>query len=242
MAAVTFSDISSALRNEILQEAGVTFYSDSQLLTFCYDASKEIAGAASIPEATSATSVAISASTITSPTSTLAVKSVVLGGLQLSPASLSEVKAFQSYAGIPRFFNFNPARGGNIQIGPPADQSGTATVEYVQDLSATTYSGGDQPWGGKLGEWTDLIKYYAAAKAFEMSLEYSGQKATYQLEPSGDKAFYWMTRYRQRLVEFGQFLGNTDIVKELLVQNPRSYVRDTTRMMLREQQTPMVAE
>ena len=239
---MTFSDLRTDLRLEILQESDTSFFSDAQLLSFLIDASVEIAGAASIPEGTSSSAVALSASTIGIPTSTSAIKSVTISGLQLSPASFSEVKVYQAMTGIPRYFNWNPARAGVIQIAPPMDQAGTASIEYVKDISGVTYTGGAQPWGGVLQEWTDLIKYYAGVKAFEMSMEYTGQKSTYQLEPSGDKSVYWMTRFRQRLVEFGGFLGNNDIVKQLLVENPRSYVRDTSRMVLQQQQQGQVPQ
>lgn len=220
----TFGTLRTALRNEILQEASTAFFSDTQLLTFLSDASVELAAAASIPRVTYTTpaQLPVGAITVALPAGVSSVDRVVLTdyGLELSAAPYSAIRFFQALTGIPRHFYVDlSASTPQLLIAPALALASSASFSYVHDLSVEVYAQTDTPWDSTMGEWHDLIKIYAGVKAFEMSMEYGAQ--------AGEKPQYWVGRLRERLLEFGSFLGSTDVERALLLEHARPYVRTT---------------
>lgn len=202
----TFSELRTDLRDEILVEDDTGFYSDSGLLDYLVDASIELAAAGAFPTAVSTSTLSSGSGSLSAPSDILRVDAINAGGFDVSPASVSEVRLYQKIDGEPRYYYWDEKRGGSVLFGPQAGSSTSVTIEYVKDLTDTSYSASDTPWDGQMPQFHDVIKYYAAVKAFEQGFEY-------------EKSQYWQQRFQSRLQAFSAFLGNASILE--LVRRPQ---------------------
>ena len=197
----TFSDLQSRLRDDILAESDTSFYSDADLLAFLTEASVEIAGMGGFPTASSASAVASAATSVTAPTdlSNIEFREVAFNNYQLEHADMKTVRLYRGIGGQTRYYDYSPREGGSIELSPAAHTSGTLYIEYVQDLSSTSYTGGDEVWGGTLPDWHDAVLYLAGIKAYERGYEY-------------EKAQYWMQRLERRLQPLAIYLDNNNVL------------------------------
>lgn len=206
----TFSELRTRLRNDVLVESDTGFFSDADLLDFLVEASVEIASLGGFPTATSSSAVASGAVTVAAPSdvSIIELREVTFNNLPLELTDAKNVRLYQEIGGIPRYYRYDPRAGGSIDLSPAANASGTLVIDYVQDLSSVTYSGGDEPWGGVLSDWHDAIVYFAGVKAFEKGFEY-------------DKSQYWNQRLNLRLQPLAIYLGNDNVLNVGVTQNER---------------------
>ena len=168
----TFADLLVAFRREVVaQETGGNF-EDDDLYEMLYNASVEIASHFGFPVLTDATAtLVIDATSVTAPADMADVKSVTINGRTLDIAPYEVVLRKRSLAsGIPRYFNFDPKRGGNIDFGPAAKTSvsaGSVVVEYVKSIDVSTLTSADSPWSGLLPDFHWVVPLRAGANVWD---------------------------------------------------------------------------
>jgi hypothetical protein len=100
--------------------------------------------------------------------------------------------------GQPRYYNWDPKRGGLVYFAPKAPRAGTIRFEYVTEYDASSALVTDQVWDGLFPAFHDLVVFRAGHKAFDASLEV-------------ERAQYWLQREQARSQEFAAFLNKTPV-------------------------------
>lgn len=180
---MTFGEATTILRNDILAELSTDFYENEDLEQFIKDAARELAQAHQFPREVATAAVALAATTFTpaAESATVALNEVAIDGFELKLAPLSTVLQYKVAAiGNPRYYAYDPRRGGVVDFAPPALRAGTVTYERVIEYDTSLLGPSDEIWDGLFASWHMLVLHRAGAKAFEASLE--TERASYHLQ------------------------------------------------------------
>lgn len=207
---VTYQQLLTVLRRDLLAEVSQAYWSDADLLTYLQRASTEVAHELSFPVAIDPVEVALGATSFTLPATAAAVQlnAVSFRGMSLAQAPMAVVEEYRANTVLPnpRYYHHDPKVDPRaVRFGPPAPLSASFVVEYVAE-----YDGGEdglesRPWGNLFPRYHELVAYRAAVKAFEASLE-------------NERAGYMMQRSQQLFASFAAFLGKTDLAELTLGQ------------------------
>ena len=197
---MTFGEARDILRSDILAESATDYFSDAELLDFCYRAAREIGGALEFPRVSFSTSVAANANTVTIPSGVAVVNEVTVGPWVLAPAPRSKIQQYRlNTMTIPRFYSFDRRLGGRtVQFAPAAPASTTAVIEYVDPYDTSAFTTATEIWNGEYPQFHELVTLRAAEKAFRASLEM-------------DKAQAYAQLYQAQYQEFVAFLSGVNI-------------------------------
>lgn len=201
---MTFGEAQTSLRNDVLAEASTDYYSDADLFGFLKQAAQEIALDFGFPTAVSTASVVTDASSFSLPADSANVdlNEVSFDGfrLLLQPYATVQAAVDQTSIGVPRYYNFDPKRGGVVFFAPKAPRNGVIKFEYVQNYDVSGVTTGSVIWDGLFVPFHNLVVFSAGVKAFDASLEQ-------------ERAGYWLQRYQARSQEFAAFLNKTPLNK-----------------------------
>lgn len=196
---MTFGDLLTDLRTRKLNESGTSYFSDSSdLLPMLAQAERAIAAAFGFPRSSASGNTMASVATITAPADLLAItpKGLSLNGLVLRHLAFPELEFYkQQGTGVPRYYSYDPAIGGNINLAPVPSGAFPYRLDYVVKLAETRVSGAT-PWNGLFPQFHELISLYAAAQAYEKGA------AGYEM------AGYWVQRASLRMQDFAAFLAH----------------------------------
>jgi len=197
---VTFGDARVVLRNDVLAEESTDYFSDASLLGYLQRSAKELAMNFGFPTALGSVSVAKDDFTFDLPSDAANVdlNEVSFDGfaLRLAPRRTILGAVNQKSLGLPRYYNWDPKRGGQVAFAPQAPRAGVVSFEYVREY---TPGGAEQEiWNGLFPAYHELVVFRAGVKAFDASLEV-------------DRAQYWLQREQARMQEFSAFLNETPL-------------------------------
>lgn len=197
---MTFSEAQTALRNDVLAESSTDYFTNEDLLGFVKQSAKEIALNFGFPTALAAIPVSAGDTEFELPSDVANVdlNEVSIRGFSLSLAPYRRVVgAIETPSiGVPRFYNWEPKRGGKVLFGPPAKKASSVLVEYVREYDVNNVQDNDALWEGLFPAYHELVVFRSGVKAFEASLEI-------------DRAQYWLQREQARMQEFAAFLNET---------------------------------
>lgn len=201
---MTYAELRTILRRDLLAEASTDYWSDDDLLGFLKRAAMEVAHELSFPITT--TTVAVNAGDVTfnipSDAADAQVNDVSYGGFRLVLAPRAVVTEYQALdtLNFPRYYNVDPKQDpAVVRFAPPAPDAGSMMVDYVLEYDNTEDGANDEPWDGLFRRYHELVAYRAAVKAFESSLE-------------EERAAYMQQRSNQLFQSFALFLGKRSIV------------------------------
>jgi len=201
---VTFGEARTILRNDVLAEASTDYYSDADLLGYLQRSAKEIAMNFGFPTALGSVNVNADDFTFNLPSdaANIDLNEVSFDGFALTLAPRRRILGAvqQASLGLPRYYNWEPKRGGQVAFAPKAPRDAVVSFEYVKE-----YTPGDENaevWDGLFPAYHEVVVYRAAVKAFEASLEV-------------DRSQYWLTREQNVSQEFSLFLNETPLNKAI---------------------------
>lgn len=180
---MTFGEATTILRNDILAELSTDFYENEDLERYLKDAARELAQAHQFPREVETVAVAQFAHQFTpvAGAATIALNEIAIDGFELKLVPLATVLQYKVGGhGNPRYYAFDPRRGGVVDFAPPTMRAGTVTYESVIEYDTETLGPSDEIWDGLFASWHMLVVHRAAAKAFEASLE--SERASYHLQ------------------------------------------------------------
>lgn len=205
---MTFGEARDKVRLDVLAEASTDYYTDVDLLDFVKDAAREVAQDFGFPVAVSSVVVTAGDGQFALPADSANVNldEVAFDGFRLALQPYAFVASVQEQVSIgqPRYYNFDPKRGGVVFFAPQASRNGTISFEYNVKYDPSAAAEGDQVWDGLFPPFHNLVVYLAGSKAFDASLE-------------TERAAYWLQRYNARAQEFGAFLNKTPL-NEMVAQ------------------------
>ena len=199
---MTFGELRTILRNDMLAESSTDYFSDSELLDFLTRSAKEIAGALelfrgvdSITVASGATSAIVSADYVT-------MNQVLIGGYRLEAGDAGDVIEARSLAATswPRYYMEDRRSDSNTTLlfGPAAPETATLTYQFVDNYDVSAATTATAVWSGQWDEFHELVALRAAVKAYRASLEH-------------DLAQAYEQAYQMQLAEFASVLGGKDL-------------------------------
>lgn len=197
---MTFGEARTILRNDVLAEASTDYFTEADLLDYLQRASKEIAMGFGFPTALASVNVNENDFTFNLPSdaANIDLNEVSFDGFALSLAPRRTIlrSVQQTNLGLPRYYNWDPKRGGQVAFAPKAPRNAVVSFEYVQEYTP----GGESAniWDGLFPAYHELVVYRAAVKAFEASME-------------TDRSQYWMQREQGMAQEFTAFLNETPL-------------------------------
>lgn len=219
---MTFTIAEAALRERIVGETQPDFFGTVSLTNRLIEASIEIAAAFKFPQGIASILVPAGAKTLSPPTDFLSTEigQFMIGNYRAKPTDWATVAFKQNTlpAGPVESYNWDHRRPGTIHFAPQSIVEATANFEYTKRLyvSGGNYvapTGPSEIWGTVLtaGNWTTpvypqyhhLVLFLAGVYAFDMSQEY-------------DKSDYYRKAYREKIMDFGAFLGMTDVANMMV--------------------------
>ena len=201
----TFQELEDRARSEIVAEVYEDQYQSAQMQNDLWNSSVEMAALFGFPIVLKQ-DVAVTAGdeAIAPPADMRQALNLIVNGDQGVFADMKTIIQERAPGQGPlRVFNFDPRRGGDIQLGPATDYTGNATLEYVQSLTKPGVLSSGTPWSGLMPEWHWLIIYHAASRLF--------QEAERE-----DETPYWMQIYQSGITSFAVFLGRGDVADLML--------------------------
>lgn len=197
---MTFRQARDILRSDVLAETSTDYYTDDDLFGYVRAAAKQLALMFGFPTSLGMASIAAGDAAFPLPADaeTLDLDEVAFDGwvLQLAPYRQVLSLVDDAMLGVPRFYNYEPKRGGLALIAPRAHKAGDVLFEYVRryDVSGVTL---DSPiWEDLFPSFHELVVYRAGVRAFEASLEQ-------------DRAAYWGQKEQAMMQEFSAYLNKT---------------------------------
>jgi hypothetical protein len=204
--AVTYAELRTILRRDLLAESSTDYWSDSDLFAFLKRAAMEVAHELGFPTTVSIIAVAESDVSFSLPADAASAQlnEVAFGGMRLSLAPMSVVTEYQALGALrfPRYYNVDPKRDpALVYFAPPAPAGGAnMMVEYIVNYDSSSELETDEPWTGLFRRYHEVVAYRAAVKAFESSLE-------------EERAAYMTQRAQQLMQSFALFLGKADLAQ-----------------------------
>ena len=199
---MTFGEARTILRDDVLAESSTDYYTDANLLDFLLRSAKETAMMFGFPTVLGTVVLAATDYQFTLPVDAEQVdlNEVEFNGFRLEVAPFNKVLSFITQIGVgnPRYYNYDPRRGGNVLFAPAAADAGTIQFEYVQKYDTTALVAADEVWNGLFPAYHELVVFRAGAKAFDASLE-------------NDRAQYWQQREQKAAQEFSAFLNKVPL-------------------------------
>jgi hypothetical protein len=205
---VTYTELRTILRRDLLAEASSDYWTDDDLFAFLKRAAMEVAHEFGFPTNVSYNPVQAGATELTLPsgsTATVQVNEVTYGGMRLALAPMAVVIEYQNMSALrfPRYYNIDPKRvPWLLTFGPPAPTDSVMVVETITEYDSATETEGQEPWGGLFRRYHELVAYRAAVKAFESSME-------------EERAAYMQQRAQQLAQSFALFLGKSDVAQAI---------------------------
>lgn len=196
---MTFTELQAVFQREIVADQSADVWdATDDVLPLLKQASIEIAALLGFPQKIATGTLADGATTITAPTGIAAAQlgQLVVGSWDLRPVPYAEVlRQRQLFSdGIPTVYNFDPRRGGNIEIGPAVSGTPGYTLEYTVDLAQETLADGDQAWLGQFQNWHWLIPLRAGISAWRMVQEF-------------DRVQHYAQEFQMGMQQFSAYLG-----------------------------------
>lgn len=186
---MTFGQARTILRNDMLAELSTEFYGEEELLRYLLESARELAQAHQFPTTLNTVAVLEGDTTFTpvAGSATLSINEAAFNGFELKLTPLATVLQYRELlegvrriAPNPRYYSFDPRRGGDVEFAPPAPRAGTITYEAVTEYETSLLGSDDDIWGGLFPSWHYLVIHRAAAKAFDASMEQ--ERASYHLQ------------------------------------------------------------
>jgi hypothetical protein len=203
---VTYAELRTILRRDLLAEASDNYWTDADLLAFLKRAAMEVAHEFGFPTSVALVPVVGGATSFSLPADAASAQlnEVAFGGMRLVLAPMSVVTEYQHMSTLrfPRYYNVDPKRNpAVVYIAPPAPVGGAnMMVEYIVNYDSSAETQDQEPWTGLFRRYHELVAYRAAVKAFEASLE-------------DDRAAYMQQRAQQLQQSFALFLGKADVAQ-----------------------------
>jgi hypothetical protein len=201
----TFAELLTIMRREVVTEAADSggFDDTTDLYPMLYNASSEIAAMLSFPVATeSGLGLAAGATTLATPADLAWPRTLAFYGDELALVPYSMLVRKGSVTGrLPRFYAYDPRRGGNIEVAPaPADPvpMGAIVLEYTRFIDPATLTPGDLAWDGLFSDFQHLIPLRAGVNAWDSVGE-------------AEQSQYFEQRFMNGLQVFAARLGITDV-------------------------------
>jgi hypothetical protein len=201
---VTYQELITIVRRDLLAEVSTDYWTDGDLLTFLQRAATEVAHEMAFPTAIVSIPVSVGDTEFSLPADAASAQlnEVTFGPLKLTLAPVAAIREYQGMSSLrfPRHYNTDPKRSPiSVLVAPPVPSGGgTMTVEYIKSYDGRSDSVTDEPWNGLFPRFHELVAYRAAVKAFESSLE-------------EDRATYMAQRAQSMQQAFALFLGKTDV-------------------------------
>lgn len=205
---MTFAELATLVRKEIIVDAYEDAYENEDVDDALWRATFETAVALGIPRAfTSGTAASPGATTVTAPSDTQRILGVSIAGDEGAFADLQHVirTRFGGNRAL-RYWNYDPRRGGLIEISPPS-VGGAVLIEYAQQLtrpSSVTFAA-STPWNGVLPQFHPMIAYRAGV-------------ALFQMDERENEVQHWQQEYQLRFAEASHFLAGIDTATALMTQ------------------------
>jgi hypothetical protein len=186
---VTFGQARTILRNDILAELSTEFFGEEELLRYLLESARELAQAHQFPTEIGTAAIVEGDTTFTPVvgSATLSINEAAFNGFELKLVPLATVLQYlelregvRRIAPNPRYYSFDPRRGGDVRFAPPAPRDGTITYEVVVEYDTDVLGADDDIWDGLFPSWHYLVIHRAAAKAFDASMEQ--ERASYHLQ------------------------------------------------------------
>lgn len=201
---MTFAELEARARYEILAEQYEDQYLTTDIQERLWDSSVEIAALFGFPAVITTVAVTAGATTVTAPADIRRVLSLSINSDDAKWASIQEVYKERTIGqGALTVYNYDPLRGGDIEIGPATNYTGNAYLEYVQALTKPGTLGTAVAWNGLLLDWHWLIAYHAAIRLM-------------QAAEREDAVPYWQQVYQSGITSFAIYLGRKDIADMLI--------------------------
>lgn len=204
---MTFAELHTLVRERIIVDEYEDAITNAQVDNALWLASTEIAAAFDFPQVVATLSdISAGATAITAPADCRRVESLAIDGDDARPVDMQQILRMRMAGNQPaRYFNYDPRRGGDIQIAPPS-LGGTPTIVYTQSLTrpaaGATFDSAE-PWGGILASFHTIIAYRAGIYLFEQ-------------EERENEIDHLKGEYRVRADELALFLGRSSIPNRLV--------------------------
>lgn len=206
---MTHAQLEALIRREIIVEETEDAYTSAAIFEVTKMAAIEMAAGLDMPRAIDeAVAVTLDAGTLVAPANCLRVHSIFIDGYDAEPGELSDIYRYRLGASGPiKFFNFDPRRGGAIQVAPLPPATTVATVEYTRAIAVPVDSNAEV-WEGLLPQWHWLVAYRAAVRLMEMA-------------ERNDENAYWTQRYNEGVSALAATLGRTDLANLIIEPQQR---------------------
>lgn len=213
---MTFSEALTVWRNEIVVDIGTSRWDDAEGLRILGNAAAEVAAKLGFPKATSDDITVLNGATsFAAPADMLDVEldSLVMNGAVVQAASWATVsrKRFMPPSPYPRYYSYDPERGGNIHFAPPISRDLTAgqiEFRYVQQLDRVV-AGGDDIWNGIFPQWHFIVPIRAGEN-------------TYREVELYERANEFAQIYSRELQAFAAFLNKTNLANATVPPEARN--------------------
>jgi hypothetical protein len=201
---VTYQELITIVRRDLLAEVSTDYWTDADLLKFLQRSATEVAYEMAFP--TEVATIPVSGGdtqfSLPSDAASAQLNEVTFGSLKLTLAPVAVIREYQGMSSLrfPRYYNTDPKRSPvAVLVSPPIPAGGgSVTVEYIKSYNGGADTVTDEPWDGLFPRFHELLAYRAAAKAFESSLE-------------EDRAGYMSQRAQSMQQAFALFLGKSDV-------------------------------
>lgn len=194
---MTFSELVTLTRREIIADLYDDAYSDERLLDALWESSVQLAAAFDMPVIIQTLVIGEGATTIAT-TGMRKVLSLSIAGDDAQSTDIQTLMRVMELGSRPvRYYNYDPRRGDFMYVSPPS-VGGTAIIEAVAALTKPVSVGPAEPWDGVLPQFHHVIAYRAAA-------------ALFQMDERESEAGYFQQEYQSRVSEMAAFLGRTTL-------------------------------
>lgn len=210
---MTFAELHTLVRDRIIVDNYEDAFSNAAVDDALWLASVEIAAAFDLPQVVATLDdIVAGAVTITAPADCRKVESLSVDGDDARPADMQQVLRMRWGANQPiRYFNYDPRRGGSIEIAPPS-LGGTPTIVYTAGLTrpaaGATFDAAE-PWNGVLPQFHSIIAYKAGIYLFEQ-------------DERENEVQHLQQEYKVRADEMAFHLGRSAIQNQLVPPQARN--------------------
>lgn len=194
-----FDALQGILAREVLGDKTEDVWSiANDQLPMLYNASVEIASVLGFPQGIATGTLTAASTSIAPPADMLAaqINQVIVGDYNLRQVGYAGVLSLRSRSGssTPEVYNYDPRRGGNIEVAPAPAADSPYFVEYTQEIDISAYTGGSEPWGGLFPQFHWLVPIRAGINAWRSVQDF-------------ERAQFFLSEYGIGVNAFAAFLG-----------------------------------
>lgn len=205
---MTYDELRTILRRDLLAEASTDYFTEADLLSFLKRAAVEIARDFGFPTAMHTQQLPGGATEAELPedVADAQLAEVAFSGFRLTPAPLAVIAEYQELGALrfPRHYNVDPKRDPRrLYFAPPVPSGGgRLMIEYVVEYDTASETETSAPWGSRFARFHGLVAYRAAVNALEASME-------------SDRAAALQQRLMPMMQSFALFLGKADLARAM---------------------------